>query len=255
MSMRFLKYRSLIVSVLGMLLSSCSSSPNASSVDFKQAAKPQLSVVIDAGHGGKDPGASYFNNNEKDLNLIFARKLQQRLKAKNIRVWMTRTDDTFVPLKERIELANKLDVDLFVSLHMNANPSNGVSGTEVYYPRETMIGLFAHWPAMIARSEIHSRTPDTRFSLWDLISHQNRHASYEYAQETCRQFRLQLDATCKEKKAGFVVLRESQVPALLLEMGYLSNHSDATKLVDPAYQDRAVDAIVNSILRALRVSS
>lgn len=236
---------------MGFLLCSCAGTTAYQS--FKQAARNEISVVIDAGHGGKDPGAAYFGVQEKDINLIMAEKLRASLEKHQVRVWLTRKDDTFIPLKKRIALANNLDADLFVSLHANANPHADLSGAEVYYAKESSVGLFPHWPATVARSEIHSHSEDARFSMWDLLSHQNRSASYAYSQEACRQLRLQLDTTCKEKEARFVVLREAQVPAMLVEVGYLSHREESRKLQDPNYQDRAVQALTQSILASLKV--
>lgn len=173
-------------------------------------------VVIDAGHGNQDPGAiGVTGKKEKDFNLQIALKVQKLLEQEpNIDVVMTRTSDTFLELKERAKIANDLKADVFISIHANSGPSTA-SGTETYYYRESSKAL---------ASALHKE-------IVQAVGLQNRGVKY----------------------GNFHVIRETSMSAALLEVGFLSNRTDESKLFDPATQDRVAAAIVTGLKNYLKV--
>lgn len=181
-------------------------------------ADKQFRVVIDAGHGGSDPGAGSINSrSEKDFTLSVANKVYKLLqKAPSIKTIMTRTDDTYPTLQERVDLANSEKVDLFVSIHGNSFKPT-ISGTETYYSR----------PDSIAFANIMHRHVIAAAGLPDR----------------------------SVRKSDFKVIRETTMPALLLEIGYLSNENDEAQMYSAQFQDRVAEAIVSGIKEQLQIST
>ncbi len=173
-------------------------------------------VVIDAGHGGKDPGAiSYLGYPEKEVNLKVAQKVAWRLKSKGIRVIMTRNNDTFIELNDRAEIANREGADLFVSIHHDSNHNRTRRGYTLYIA-----------PNASETSRRAGRFIEKALSGTGLSSNGMRTNDYR-------------------------VLMRTQGPAVLVECGYLSNPSEAAILYDGDFQNRIANAIVQGILQAL----
>lgn len=178
--------------------------------DYKMGKKQLLD--IDAGHGGTDPGAiGVTGKKEKDFALTMALKIEERLKSdKKVTPVLTRSNDTFVELKERVKIAKKQKVDGFISIHANSTGKVGsATGTETLYTREESKPL-----ANIIHKHLIAAT-----GLADRgVKYQNIH-----------------------------VTRETNMPAILLEVGFINHPEDEKKLFDPAFQDRVADAIVAGI--------
>ncbi|WP_379129353.1 N-acetylmuramoyl-L-alanine amidase [Paenibacillus sp. sgz500958] len=174
-------------------------------------------VVLDAGHGAKDSGAvGYTGKYEKKFNLAVILKAAALLKKEsNIDVVLTRSDDTFLELKERAAIANNLQADLFISVHANSGASSSASGTETYYQREASKGL-----ANVMHKYLVQAT-----GLSD------RGVRY----------------------GNFHVIRETKMPAVLLEVGYLSNKGDEALLFTEALQNRVAAAMVKGIKEYLGI--
>lgn len=170
-----------------------------------------IQVMIDAGHGGSDPGAiSLSGKHEKDVTLPIALKVMERLEKETlIEPVMVRKDDTYSSPGERAALANSAGVDLYVSIHANTASSQSVQGTETYYWRDDS-RAFAE--------VIHQE-------MLQAIGSPDR----------------------KVKQARYVVVRDTTMPAVLLELGFLTNASDEAKLYNEQMQDRIADAIVRAI--------
>lgn len=173
-------------------------------------------VVIDAGHGDHDPGAiGVTKKREKDFNLAMALKVEKLLaKEQNIEVVLTRSNDTFLELKERAKIANDLKADVFISIHANSGPSTA-SGTETYYYHESDKAL---------ANALHKE-------IVKAMGLKDRGVRY----------------------GNFHVIRETKMPGALLEVGFVSNKTDESKLFDPATQDRVAEAIVRGIKNYLKV--
>lgn len=173
-------------------------------------------IAIDAGHGGTDPGASGNKLVEKVITLEVAKKVEQSLKKKGIDVFMTRTDDTYVGLDERVNRAVNAKVDTLVSIHTNSFTSSTANGTETYY----------------STASLRTRVDDSK-QLATFI--QNR--LYKALGTTNRGV----------KTANFVVIK-TPFPSALVELAFISNKSDAAKLGSQAYQQKAADAIAAGIV-------
>ena len=210
-------------------------------------------IVLDAGHGGRDPGTAHFGLQEKNLNLDIVRRLQARLQAQGIDVVLTRESDEFIPLSRRPDVATRTQADLFVSIHVNANRNPQVSGVEVYYPRESVLGVSAALPPQIDSSEVALPTTTLRQILWDLIFSRSRHQSIRMATQICRSMRSRLGVRCRGVHgARFVVLREARVPAVLVEVGYVTNRAEAARLGTPSYRQAIAESIAEGLLEYAR---
>jgi N-acetylmuramoyl-L-alanine amidase len=213
------------------------------------AGSPLQHVVVDAGHGGHDPGASHFGLQEKVLALDIALRLGEALQRRGLTVTLTRQEDRFIELSERIALANRLGADLFVSVHLNAHRDPAIRGVEVYYPRVSVVAADADWPPEVRAEEVAMPSTQIKQLLWDLVLGSTRSQSRQLGTEVCHALREALPAPCLGvKPARFVVLREAWMPAILVEGGFLSHAQEAQVLNTPAYRQRAAEAIANGVV-------
>lgn len=202
--------------------------------------------------GGHDPGTSHHGLQEKRLALDIAKRVRTHLKAAGFAVVMTRETDRFIPLRSRAALANRLPADLLVSIHLNANHNRRVAGAEVYYPRESVISPSASWPPSIIHQEIGIPLPQVKQVLWDLVLQRKRSQSRRLAVTICRALERNLQVNCKGKSARFAVLREARMPAVLVEVGYVSNLSEARRLGSAEYRQAAAQSISQGIVSYVR---
>ena len=210
-------------------------------------------IVIDAGHGGHDPGTSHFGLKEKHLALDIAKRLRAELESAGLSVVMTRETDTFITLSGRPAMANRLKADLFISVHINANRSGGASGVEVYYPRTSVVSSWAQWPPDVYPSEVSLPSTTIKQVMWDLVLRRTRAQSRKLGHEICRSMRDGLQVPCRAvKPAWFVVLREAWMPAVLVEVGYVTNQREATRLGSPEYRAAAAHSIAQGIVSYIR---
>ena len=205
-------------------------------------------VVVDAGHGGHDPGASRHSLKEKVLALDIATRLRHELEDSGVQVVMTRQIDHFIPLSNRPAIANRLRADLFVSVHLNANERLWVSGAEVYYPRESVVGPSAPWPPSVKPTEVARDNLSVKPILWDLVLGYERQQAQRLSSSICTALHQDLQVECVTKPARFVVLREALMPAVLVEVGYMSNPQEAGRLSQEGYRETAAYAIAQGIL-------
>jgi N-acetylmuramoyl-L-alanine amidase len=169
-------------------------------------------VVIDAGHGGKDPGArSILGFYEKGVNLSVALDVARLLEQRGLRVTMTRTDDYFVELEDRAAIANNLDADLFVSIHADSFPKNTRRGFTIY------IANAASSSSRRAANAIARSMAGTGLNSFGV------------------------------QRANYHVLTATRGPAVLVELGYLSNRREAALLRSSSFQDRLARAVANGI--------
>ena len=188
-------------------------------------------VYLDAGHGGYDPGASYFGISEKSLTLAIQSRVKAELEAEGYQVVTTRTSDTYVDLTDRSRAANASESDIFVSIHINASGSSAAQGIETYYYQP-----YAEYPSRI-NATYHANS--TRLSMSDTLANAIQSSL--------------INATGAQnqgvKRQTFAVLRETTAPAVLLELGFLSNPQEAARLNTSAYQETLANAIVAGIKR------
>ncbi len=221
--------------------------------------KKSVALMIDAGHGGDDLGAQSVRGYvEKDLALVLAKAVGKTITAlarrRNVplRVLYTRETDSFVSLIDRVNLANGADVDLFVSIHGNHSPSKKVSGFEAYFASERGTDAAADAlarkengaPAMLADAS------PVDAMLRELQMSKHLQDSSEFAETV---YRGVAGLMKRQKGRGvrqgpFKVISGTEMPAVLLEVGYLSNAKESEQLDDSAYRSRLADAIARGIL-------
>lgn len=211
-------------------------------------------VVIDPGHGGPDTGANTAEGlQEKILTLAIAQKTEALLEKEGIRVVLTRSTDVQVPLIQRTAIANYNRADLFLSIHLNASPAPSARGTETYYLSRDATDL---WATQLAAKENAAgqdtaAAPDGGLNLvlWELAQTSVIVESAALAEAVQQEFNTLLGTADRGvRQAPFVVLEGAQMPAILVEVAFLSNGEEAKRLADPAFQDQVAAALVKSIL-------
>ena len=216
-------------------------------------------VVLDPGHGGIDTGTKGPNGDmEKDIVLDFAGRLRERIeKAGKYRVLMTRTDDTFVPLGERVHIARNAGAALFVSIHADALPKKegDAQGATVYTLSETATDSEAARLAeqenradVIAGVDLKDEPDDVAGILLDLAQRETKTFSVQFAHRLVSELkgatRLHKNPL---KSAGFKVLRAPDVPSVLVELGYVSNKDDLRSLLSDTWRDRTATSVAQAI--------
>lgn len=173
-------------------------------------------VFVDAGHGGKDSGATGFGKNEAELNLEVAKRVEKKLEEKNIQVKMSRETNEFIELGDRARLANNYNPDVFVSIHQNSAEAETAHGIETYcHPDKKMYTPLALEIQNNAIAQTGARDREVKYS-------------------------------------NLAVLRETNMPSALFESGFISNRAEYNKLVDPSYQDKLATGIANGIEEYLK---
>jgi N-acetylmuramoyl-L-alanine amidase len=213
-------------------------------------------VAIDAGHGGKDHGANGpWGLREKDLVLEMSRIVKRELEKLGIEVIMTRDSDTYIALAERANIANRKQADLFVSIHANASTSRSLQGFEVYYLSEATddaalaLQRAENSVLKFENGETQNPTNGTKAIFWDLTESENRRQSIKVANFVADSARRSVPIAARRvKSAQFYVLKWSESPAVLVEMGYVTNREDDRKLKSPFYREGLAQAIVSGIL-------
>ena len=209
-------------------------------------------VMIDAGHGGKDPGASKNRIREKDYVLKVAKMLGKKLKAKGFNVLYTRSRDVFIPLEERTAKANVQKVDLFVSLHINANRKRSVNGIETYYLNLAR-SKSARRVAARENAITEKRISDLQFILTDLMLNSKMQESKALAELVQKSMVKTVRARGWKSKsngvrsAPFYVLMGAKMPSILVELGYCSNATEAKRLRNSSYLNLLADGIANAL--------
>jgi len=207
-------------------------------------------IVIDPGHGGKDPGAiSSRGLQEKIVNLSVAKYLKEELEQIGFNVILTRSNDSFLSLAERTRISKQQNADLFISVHANSNHSREVNGVEIYYLSPLRLKVQER-SLLLARSENFqgkSMPLDVKAILWDLSIRKNYGFSVELSDIFYLTFKNLGFSIKPPKKASFYVLRFAYVPSILVEMGYLSNHYEEAALRKKHYQKQIAHAIALGI--------
>ena len=216
-------------------------------------------VVLDPGHGGIDTGTKGPNGEmEKDIVLQLAERLRQQIEqAGKYRVLMTRTDDTFVPLADRVHFARNANASLFVSIHADSLPrrEGDAQGASVYTLSDTASDSEAARLAeqenradTIAGVNLKTEPEDVAGILLDLAERETKGYSLQFARKLLADLKT-VTRLHKEplKSAGFRVLRAPDIPSVLIELGYVSNHSDLESLLSETWQNRTADKIAQAI--------
>ena len=212
-------------------------------------------IVIDAGHGGKDPGAvGYRGTKEKDIALDVAKRLEKKLsKNLNVKIVMTRDEDIFLRLSERTKIANENNGSLFISIHTNAAEDRRASGFETFLigpnKNEAAVRVAARENAVLELEGISGQ----KLTNEDLIKATIAQSAFASKSE---QFASMVQGEIKKrvqskdrgvKQAGFYVLMGASMPNVLVELGFISNPSEEKKLRSPQYRDQLATAIYRAV--------
>jgi N-acetylmuramoyl-L-alanine amidase len=212
-------------------------------------------VVIDAGHGGRDPGAiGRTGLREKEVTLDIAKRLDDLLRAEGLDTTLVRANDQFVSLDERVKKTNNSSSSIFVSIHANANPSKNMRGFEVYYitPRisdtERALSSARNDSLNLNGSFAGNPSSNLKAVLWDMIYTYNRAESILLSKSLCKVSGCNLDTKINGiKSANYHVLRGATVPAVLIEVGFLSNLAEERSLKADEYRQRIAQSIRDGI--------
>ncbi|HET9229537.1 MAG TPA: N-acetylmuramoyl-L-alanine amidase [Thermoanaerobaculia bacterium] len=239
--------------------------PSSVEVPTPTAVRPQeapgiRTIVIDPGHGGTETGAIGPSGiHEKELTLALARELEARLEQAGLRVVLTRNEDANVPHDNRTAIANQNKADLFISIHLNSSLGQGAHGAETYFLSAEATDASA---ARAAEAENLAGAPqetppadpeameDLQLILWDLAQSHHMAESQRFAKMVQGELNQALQLRDRGvKQAPFRVLMGAAMPAVLVELGFLSNPEEETKLQDPEYRGALIAALTRAIQR------
>lgn len=210
-------------------------------------------VMLDAGHGGKDPGTAANDITEKHLTISMAKRIGALLQKQGIKVIYTRSGDTYVPLKARPVRGNERKADLFISLHVNANTDASIRGVETYY-LDTAQSNRAADVAARENAVTVKNVSDLQFILTDFMLSSKLEESKELAAHVQKGLLNTMRAGKYDmpdngvRSAPFHVLMGARMPAILVEFGYVTNKRDAALLKNEAFLKRQADGVVAGIL-------
>jgi N-acetylmuramoyl-L-alanine amidase len=222
-------------------------------------------VVIDAGHGGKDPGTHGLHSNEKTVALSIARKLRAAIEDQmpNIHIVMTRSDDTFIPLDRRSAIANEHNGNLFISIHCNSSPEG--TGYSDHKQKGTMMLVYGFHRVKEQLEAIRENSSimiekdyKTKYQSYDENDPVNRILLNAYMQKYRKQsilfgdllneqFKTEGRQTIGVKEQGILVLAHSAMPAVMIETGFINNPADEDYLTSDTGQDEIVQVIIKAI--------
>ena len=214
----------------------------------------KYTIVVDPGHGGRDSGARGNGYNEKDIALQVATRLANNLRQ-DYNVIMTRDSDFFVPLDTRAKIGNDANADFFISIHLNSGSSSSANGTEVFYFSKKDQGSYA---AQVAKFEnkvdgSYGDVPFSDFILNDIFYRKNQKTSQAIAESVLNNL---INTTGLRRRgvfgANFAVLRGSNSPSILVELGFMNNYSGLSQYLTPDGQERAASAIGDAIRNYFR---
>jgi len=226
----------------------------------RPAAERMITIVIDAGHGGEDPGARGRGGTlEKHITLSIAQKLKERIDSEpNMRAVLTRDGDFFIPLHMRVEKARRVRADLFLSIHADAFVKPSANGSSVFALSERgATSVAARWLAkqendadLIGGVNLGIKDPYLKQTLLDLSQTASINDSLKLGKAVLQEMgginRLHKNYV---EQAGFAVLKAPDIPSILIETAFISNPDEERKLRDPAHQNRMADAILTGIKR------
>ena len=224
---------------------------------FAQASSPSIrTIVIDPGHGGEEIGTRGVNGAmEKDITLDVARRLKAAIEARlGIRVLLTREGDRLVPLDDRASIANNNKADLLISIHVNASPRRDARGAEVFYL--SLDGLSADTRRMSENPPgktvptLGGGTRDIELILWETAQARHLAESAVLAGFIEQELRKSIEMSLRAlQQASFRVLVGANMPAVLVEIGFVSNPDQEAQLITDGYKDSVVQAIYDAIIR------
>ncbi len=248
----------LVVELLGGKGGAAKAAPARTIEDVIGRGERKLIIAIDAGHGGKDPGAiGPTRKFEKDITLAMARELAAQIDADpGMQAFLVRDRDVFIPLHERYQRAREAQADLFISIHADAAHNKAAAGASVYVlSLRGASSEAARWLAdqenaadLVGGVELDARDKNLAAVLLDLSQNATMRVSDDVAGEVLAALKG-VGKTHKHQieRANFVVLRSPDVPSMLVETGFITNPGEEARLSDPAYRKRMAGAIVTGV--------
>jgi N-acetylmuramoyl-L-alanine amidase len=214
-------------------------------------------IVLDPGHGGLDAGAIGVNGlMEKDLALAQALKLARELRRRGYGVFMTRDNDSFVPLRQRVAIARANKADLFIALHADSNPDPETTGTSIYTLNDgrsdreaSALARRENQSDVIAGVDLSGENNPVAPILINLAQRDTRNRSSEFATNALKSLGQVTDllARSPHRSASLAVLVAPDVPAVLIELGYLSNSGDAAQMNTDSWRTKVANAVADAI--------
>lgn len=229
---------------------------NAAAAATPPAGHAKPLIVLDPGHGGIDSGARANGIMEKNIVLAFAKKLQALLiQTGRFDVALTRTDDTYLTLEQRVELARQNKADLFISLHADSFSQPQVRGTSLYTRDEQatdeldkVLADNENKVELVSSFASPALTPQVANTLLDLLRRQMRKQAYLAAKSIVGALQPSVEMRAFPiRQADFFVLQAPDVPSMLIELGFMSNSDDIHDLTNPAWQDKVAAAMAQGI--------
>lgn len=225
-----------------------------------EAADKPYTVVLDAGHGGKDPGAVGKFSQEKDLNLSLVLKIGELINQQypDVQVVYTRNTDVFIPLQTRADIANKANADLFISIHTNASESKASKGVETFIlgteKMEKNLDVAMRENAVMKLEADYKTTyqgfdPNSidSYIMFELMQNTFMDQSLQFAEQVQQRFVGHLNRADRGvQQASFWVLLKTACPSILFEMGFISNPEEERFLNEPASMAQMANALVNA---------
>ncbi len=223
--------------------------------------RPIKRIIVDAGHGGKDPGAIGRSGvYEKNIVLDISRRLRALLRKQGYEVIMTRANDTFISLQKRTEIASSKKADLFISIHANSSPSKSARGIEVFSSRSLSYTdkhekqRQKNHNLIFKNFKMKKSDKNVGKIIADLM-YQHKQSDSDILAETI-EYSMQKQMKAKSrgvKKSKFFVLRNNLMPAVLVEVGFLSNYREEKLLKDSSYRQKAAQAIASGVKNYARI--
>lgn len=218
-------------------------------------------LVLDAGHGGKDPGTSGTSTKEKNISLDVVLKIEQLLKSNypNLKVLLTRRTDEFIELAERANIANKNKADFFISVHCNANDNKTIRGSETYvmglHKEEDNVQMIMNENASILLEKDHEKNYDgfdphsiESYIMFSMVQNVHLKQSLAFASKVEKNMIAHTKRKSRGvKQAGFLVLWKTTMPSVLIEIGFLT-HKEEEKYLNST---EGKSAIAKSIFKAI----
>lgn len=222
-----------------------------------KAAKRKRVIVLDPGHGGKDPGAigAHGKTFEKNITLAMGKELQEILRRRGYTVYLTRSTDIFIPLRQRIKIAQKYKADLFMSLHADSAKNRSATGLSVYTLSDRASDAEAAALAerenkadIIGGVDLGNNTKEVNDILISLSQTDSRNKSSKYATYLVKEMSKSVKLVKNTHRfAGFAVLKAPDMPSALLEMGYLSNKTEEANLKTKSYRRKLANSAAAAI--------
>jgi N-acetylmuramoyl-L-alanine amidase len=212
---------------------------------------PKKVIVIDAGHGGHDPGALGGRSHEKDVTLAAAKTLKARLeRSGRFRVVLTRDSDVYIPLESRVKIARAANADLFISLHADSGGDPKVRGATVYTQSDHGVDRATHsvFNGGFIDVQLPGRDLSVKQILLDLTQRTTRNRSGAFAETLLEHISTEAPLLRRSHRdAGYMVLLAPDVPAVLLEMGFITNPEDENALNDADRREKMMGAVGDAI--------